>query len=173
MKKITIFIITTIFFISVIFLIYTLSINGQKETELEEAKSVEKQTKTNISNLTAQTQQNSVLLNKIESDPNQLVKEAKKTVNEFVKVIENNDGKADTDKSRKYKKELKNIVDSDLIESSNLTSITIPENHEIEVATYRGESIPVLIGNKDNYVIVNYDTFSESITSIREYKSTD
>lgn len=173
MKKITIFIITIIFAISLIFLISTLSINSQKESQLNEVKSINKNTKTNIKNLESQTQQNSVLLNKIEKDPNKLVDEAKGTVNDFVKVIKDNEGKSDSDKNKAFKNNLKNIVNEDVLDSPELTSISIPESSEVEVATYRGESIPVLIGNKDKYIIATYDTFSESITSIREYKKAD
>lgn len=169
MKKIYVWIISIIFAISVIFLILALSFNSQKTTDLNEAKAMHESTKKNISNMEAQSQQGSVLIDKIKSDPNQLVKEAKATTTKVIKVMKDNDKKSDSDKSDVYKNELKNIVNSELLESPELTSISLPKDYDIEVATYRGESIPVLVGNKDHYIIMNYDTFSESITNIQEY----
>lgn len=170
MKKLTIFIIGIAFIISVVFIIFAISFNSQKQTELDEAKTAQKSSKINISGLEAQSQQNSVLLNKIKSDPSILVDEAKEKTQNFIEIVNANENKADSDKAKIYKDKLSNVVNEDLLKNENLTSINIPKDYSIDIATNRGEAIPVLISNEDKYLIITYDTFNQEIQSVREYK---
>lgn len=170
MKKRHILGIILAFILSIVCFFIAFTYQNQKETEMDKSKQVYAETKDSIANLDRQNQQNSVLIDKINNDPSQIAKEAIDASKKFVKVIEDNDKKSNSDKQEIYQSELNDFVSDDVIENDGLTSISIPDDYDIDVATYRGDQVPVLVSGKDNYIVINYNSYNEEIMNITEYK---
>lgn len=170
MKKRYIIIIILCFVASLAFLIITMGYNNAQSKKADDFKTTNKELESRIASSKQSKLQNSVLINKIDKDPNQLAKDAKKQAKQFVDVINKNKGKADKDKHQAYKSELKSIASEDIRNSDDLTSIAIPKDYDMDVSTQRGDSVPVLISSNDRYIVIGYDAYAEEITSIKEYK---
>lgn len=170
MKKRYIIIIILCFVASLAFLIITVGYNNAQSKKADELKSSNKALQSRIETSKQSKLQNSVLINKIDKDPNQLAKDAKKQAEQFVDVVNKNKGKADKDKQAAYKTQLEPIMSEDVRNSSDLTSIDIPKDYDMDVSTQRGDSVPVLISSNDRYIVVGYDAYAEEITSVKEYK---
>lgn len=170
MKKRYVTLIILLFIASFAFFIVAIGYNNDRTSELKTAHKTNKILETQISASKQEKVQNSVLIDKINNDPNQLAKDAKKQALKFIEVIDKNEDKADTDKREIFKRDLKGFVSESLRSNSDLTSITVPKDYDVDVSTDRGDSIPVLVSSKDRYLVIDYDAYSERITSVTEYK---
>lgn len=170
MKKRNITFIIILLIASFAFFVIATSYNNDKTNKLSTAQETNKTLESNVSSSEQEKVQNSVLIDKIDNDPNQLAKDAKKEALKFIDVAEKNEGKADSDKQKIYERELNGFVSDNLRTSKDLTSISVPKDYDVDVSTHRGDSIPVLVSSKDRYLVIGYDSYSEQITSITEYK---
>lgn len=172
MKKWYVIICLAILIASTTFLIVAIGYSNSQSSKLLSEKTTNKTLTTNINESEQEKNQNSILVNKIDSDPNQLAKDAKKQTAKFVDVIKKSEGEADSDKVKTYNVELKGITSTNLRTNRDLTSIKVPEDYAVDVSTQRGDSIPVLYSSKDRYLVVEYDAYSELVTSVKEYNKT-
>lgn len=172
MKKRTITIIGLCFAASIILFLVTNGYKESKERKVEDLKYSNAILKNNISSSQEENNDNAILIDKIERDPNILASEARKKALSFVDVLKKSSGKSDSDKSNDYDKKLKGIATDSVINSNNLSSVVIPEKFDVDVSTERGGSIEVLISSDDRYLIIQYDSYSELIDGVKEYKKT-
>lgn len=170
MKKRFIISILLTFIISIVCFFFAFTYQNQKETEFDRGKDVQAETKESIANLENQKQQNSVLIDKIENDPSKIAKEAIDVSKRFISVIDDNDKKSNEDKQRIFQEDLDDFVSDEVIENEDLTSLSIPDDYNIDVATYRGDQVPVLISGNGKYIVINYNSYNEEIMNITEYK---
>lgn len=170
MKKRYITLIILLVIASFVFLLVSTSFEKGRESDLKTSKETNKVLESQISSSEQEKVQNTVLIDKINNDPNQLAKDAKKQATNFLEVIEKNDGKADSDKQKIYKRELKGIASESLRSNKDLTSISLPKDYDVDVSTQRGDNIGVLISSDDRYLEIDYDSYAEQITNITEYK---
>lgn len=170
MKKRYVTMITLLLIGSVIFFVFGASYNSTQSHDLSKAKETNKALESSVSSSEQEKSQNSVLIYKIENDPNQLAKDAKKQALKFIDVVEKNEKKADSDKQKIFKKELNGFVSDNVISNIDLTSISIPKDYDVDVSTQRGDTIGVLVSSDDRYLEIDYDSYSEQIISITEYK---
>ena len=49
--------------------------------------------------------------------------------------MKDNEDKADSDKKKIYKSKLKGLVTDNLLSSDDLTSVTVPDNYDIDVTS--------------------------------------
>lgn len=172
MKKRYVTMIILFFIASVVLFVVADGYYANKASKLETEKQVSKSLKEDVSAREQEKLQNGVLIDKIDNDPNKLAKEAKGQAVKVVEVMKDNEDKADSDKKKIYKSKLKGLVTDNLLSSDDLTSVTVPDNYDIDVSTHRGDSIPILFSSKDRYLVIGYDAYSEKITSVTEYKNT-
>lgn len=173
MKKTTIAIIVICLIVSMVLFLATSGYKESKDRELEDLKYSNDTLKSNISESKEKNNNNAILIDKIEHDPNKLASDAKKKAEKFVEVIKQSKGKSDSDKSNDFKKNLKGISTEYVYSSKDLSSVVIPEKYEVDVSTERGGTIEVLISSNDRYLILQYDSYSELIDSVKEYKKTE
>ena len=159
-----------IFLVSIIFFIVSVGYNNERTSKLTEAHEQNKVLKSQVSTSEQDKDQNSVLINKIENDPNKLAKDAKSQATKLIDVLKKTENYSDDDKSKVYKRELKNFTSESVRSSDGLTSITVPKDYDVDVSTQRGDSIPILVSSKDRYLVIEYDSYSEQIISVKEYK---
>lgn len=170
MKKIHIILIFIVFIASMLFFIAALSYSHKQSTKIEELVSTNDALKSHVEAGKQEKVQNSVLINKIDNDPNQIAKDAKKKAETFIDVLKKNNNKADKDKSKAYKSELKDCASDNLRNSSDLSSIKIPEDYDIDISTQRGETVPVLLSSDNQYIVLGYDAYADEIAYVKEYK---
>lgn len=170
MKKKNIVAILICFIASLLFLFMTVSFSNAQSKKLEDEKTKNDDLSSHMEAGKQEKAQNSVLIDKIDNDPNQIAKDAKGKAEKFIDVLKENDGKADRDKSEAYKSQLKDVVSDDLRNSNDLSSISVPKDYDIDISTQRGESVPVLVSSKDRYLVIGYDAYADEISIVKEYK---
>ncbi|MEB8122958.1 hypothetical protein ACF0HT_13500 (plasmid) [Staphylococcus xylosus] len=173
MKKRTIAIIVMCLIVSMVLFLVSSGYKESKDRKLEDLKYSSDILKNRISANKEENNNNAILIDKIEHDPNILASDAKKEAVKFVDVIKESKGKSDSDKSNDFKKKLKGISTEYVYNSKVLSSIVLPKKYDIDVSTERGGSIEVLISSDDRYLILQYDSYSELIDSVKEYKKTE
>lgn len=173
MKKRTIAIIVLCLIVAMVLFLVSNGYKESNERKLEDSKYSSDVLKNNISESEEESNNNAILIEKIDHDPNILASDAKKAAMEFVKTIEQSKGKSDSDKNHDLKKNLKGISTEYVYSSEDLSSIVIPENYDVDVSTERGGSIEVLISSDNRYLILQYDSYSELIDEVKEYKKTE
>lgn len=173
MKKRTIVIIVICLIVSMVLFLVSSGYKESKDRKLEDLKYSSDILKNNISANKEESNNNAILIDKIEHDPNILASDARKEAVKFVDVIKQSKGKSDSDKSNDFKKKLKGISTEYVYSSNDLSSIVIPEKYNVDVSTERGGSIEVLISSDDRYLILQYDSYSELIDKVKEYKKTE
>lgn len=156
--------------ISLMFFVYSLSFKDQKVQSLQDKKTAYGSTKNDIEALQKENNDTSRLVDKIDHDPDVLAKDAASKTQDFIKIIEENEGKSDEDKAKIYDRKLNNLVSDNLLDNIDFTSISVPKDYDIDVSTSRSDTLPVLVSNKDRYLVVTYDTLNDQIVSIEEYK---
>lgn len=156
--------------ISLMFFVYSLSFKDQKVQSLQDKKTAYGSTKNDIEALQKENNDTSRLVDKIDHDPDVLAKDAASKTQDFIKIIEENEGKSDEDKAKIYDRKLNNLVSDNLLDNIDFTSISVPKDYDIDVSTSRSDTLPVLVSNKDRYLVVTYDTLNDQIISIEEYK---
>lgn len=156
--------------ISLMFFVYSLSFKDQKVQSLQDKKTAYGSTKNDIEALQKENNDTSRLVDKIDHDPDVLAKDAASKTQDFIKIIEENEGKSDEDKAKIYDRKLNNLVSDNLLDNIDFTSISVPKDYDIDVSTSRSDTLPVLLSNKDRYLVVTYDTLNDQIISIEEYK---
>lgn len=156
--------------ISLMFFVYSLSFKDQKVQSLQDKKTAYGSTKNDIEALQKENNDTSRLVDKIDHDPDVLAKDAASKTQDFIKIIEENEGKSDEDKAKIYDRKLSDLVSDNLLDNIDLTSISVPKDYDIDVSTSRSDTLPVLVSNKDRYLVVTYDTLNDQIVSIEEYK---
>ena len=159
-----------IFIVSLIFFIVSIGYYNDKTSKMTEAHEQNKILKSQVSSSEKDKQQNSVLINKIKNDPNKLAKDAKHQATKLIDVLKKTENYSDGDKKKVFKSELKNFTSDSVRSSDELTSITVPKDYDVDVSTQRGYSIPILVSSKDRYLVIEYDSYSEQIISVKEYK---
>ena len=162
--------ITLLLISSVIFFVFGASYNSTQSHHLSKAKETNKALESSVSSREEEKSQNSVLIDKIENDPNQLAKDAKKQALKLIDIVDENENKADSDKQKIYKRELNGFTSDSVISSKDLTSISVPKDYDVDVSTQRGDTIGVLVSSDDRYLEIDYDSYSEQIINITEYK---
>lgn len=170
MKKIHIILIFSVFIASVLFFVVALSYSHKQSSKLEELVSTNDALTSHVEAGKQEKVQNSVLIDKIDNDPNQIAKDAKKKAETFIDVVKKNNNKADKDKSQAYKSELKDCASENLRNSSDLLSINIPKDYDIDISTQRGETVPVLLSSDTKYIVLGYDAYADEIAYVKEYK---
>lgn len=173
MKKRTIAIIVICLIVSMALFLVSSGYKDAKDRKLEDLKYSSDILKNSISSNKEENNNNAILIDKIERDPNILARDAKKEAEKFVNVIKQSKGKSDSDKSSDFKQKLKGISTEYVYSSGVLSSIVIPEKYDVDVSTERGGSIEVLISSNDRYLILQYDSYSELIDGVKEYKKTE
>lgn len=173
MKKRSIVIIVICLIVSMVLFLVSSGYKESKDRKLEDLKYSSDILKNNISANKEESNNNAILIDKIEHDPNILASDARKEAVKFVDVIKQSKGKSDSDKSNDFKKKLKGISTEYVYSSNDLSSIVIPEKYNVDVSTERGGSIEVLISSDDRYLILQYDSYSELIDKVKEYKKTE
>ncbi|MBM6202836.1 hypothetical protein H6K86_11810 [Staphylococcus epidermidis] len=156
--------------ISLMFFVYSLSFKDQKVQSLQDKKTAYGSTKNDIEALQKENNDTSRLVDKIDHDPDVLAKDAASKTQDFIKIIEENESKSDEDKAKIYDRKLSDLVSDNLLDNIDLTSISVPKDYDIDVSTSRSDTLPVLVSNKDRYLVVTYDTLNDQIVSIEEYK---
>lgn len=156
--------------ISLMFFVYSLSFKDQKVQSLQDKKTAYGSTKNDIEALQKENNDTSRLVDKIDHDPDVLAKDAASKTQDFIKIIEENEGKSDEDKEKIYDRKLSDLVSDNLLDNIDVTSISVPKDYDIDVSTSRSDTLPVLVSNKDRYLVVTYDTLNDQIVSIEEYK---
>lgn len=156
--------------ISLMFFVYSLSFKDQKVQSLQDKKTAYGSTKNDIEALQKENNDTSRLVDKIDHDPDVLAKDAASKTQDFIKIIEENEGKSDEDKAKIYDRKLSDLVSDNLLDNIDVTSISVPKDYDIDVSTSRSDTLPVLVSNKDRYLVVTYDTLNDQIVSIEEYK---
>lgn len=173
MKKRTIIIIILLLIVSLTLFFISIGYKESKDRKLEDLKYTSENLKNNISESNDENNSNAILIDKIKHDPNKLASDAKKKALEFVDVIKKSEGESDSDKSEDFKQRLKGISTEYIYTSKDLSSIVIPDNYKVDVSTERGNSINVLISSDDRYLIIQYDSYSDLIDGVKEYKATE
>lgn len=173
MKKRTIIIILILLIISLILFFISSGYKDSKDRKLEDLKYNSKVLKNNISVSKQKNTDNAILIDKIKNDPNKLASDAKKQALKFINALKKTEGESDSDKSKDFKKLLKGVSTEYVYSSKDLSSVVIPNNYEVDVSTERGSSIDVLISSNDRYLILQYDSYSELIEGVKEYKKTE
>lgn len=162
----------------VLILIYIFigSYETNQENKYNDEKDRYESTKDGISSLKHDKQVNNTIINKVESDPSKISKDALETADHFVKNVQKSNKGTDKERHDNYQKYLKPYTTSNIIDDDKLLKVRIPDNYKLYPGTEKGRIVKVLLAenSKDlsstsHYTEISVDTIDHQVTGYKEY----
>ncbi|PTH39447.1 hypothetical protein [Staphylococcus capitis] len=172
-KKIILFIVP-IFILSIVLAFLSTSYKNNKIDTLANAKSNRTSNYYALKDLNQEELDNSGLLYKIKSSPDDVAKDADTRVRDFVDVlIESKDMKADK-KDAYFDSHLKNYTTENIITNEEIKDMTLPKHYDVYINTSRGHYIQFMVKDADNnkpkkYFTIDYNNSTNKVEGIKEY----
>ncbi|HEA3944444.1 hypothetical protein QI425_12965 [Staphylococcus aureus] len=174
MLKKTMFPLMLLFIFSMVIFFLSLSYKENKINILDNAKIDYKNNQLAITSLKEQQIDNEGFLNELKNHPDEIVKNSKKRVEHFVKVLKEGQDKNTDEKTSYFQTHLNNHATKTIIQNDELKNITIPKNYDLFINTSRGHYIQFMLKDRSKedsttYYTITYNNSTHKVENIIEY----